>query len=188
MLASIFIFGGIQALRESEGHAEVAKPLLNKTILAQQDKLPDQVPTDPVTLVRVDAVVKIVAGTAFAFNRFPRLSALALIGSLVPTTAAGHPFWEAKDDSEKTDQLVHFLKNLGLAGGLLIASADTEGKPSLGWRARRAADKAAKAADRATTKATKATDKATTKASKSTRNIQKQARKNAKSVRGKLPV
>jgi uncharacterized membrane protein YphA (DoxX/SURF4 family) len=144
LLASIFIYGGIGALRQAEGHAEVAKPLLDKTIGQQQAKLPDAVPTDAVTLVRVDAAVKILAGTAFAFGKLPRLSALALIGSLVPTTVAGHPFWEAKDDGEKQQQLIHFLKNAGLAGGLLIASADTEGKPSLGWRARRAATKASK--------------------------------------------
>ncbi|TVT11951.1 DoxX family protein [Amycolatopsis bartoniae] len=143
MLASIFIYGGINALRHAEGHAEVAKPLLDKTVGQQQDKLPDQVPTDPVTLVKIDAGVKIVAGTALAFGKFPRLSSLALVGSLVPTTAAGHAFWEAKD-ADKQEQIIHFLKNVGLVGGLLIAAADTEGKPSLGWRARRAAAKTSK--------------------------------------------
>ncbi|WP_186382549.1 DoxX family protein [Amycolatopsis rhizosphaerae] len=144
LLASIFIYGGIGALRQAEGHAEVAKPLVDKTIGARQDRLPPAVSTDPVTLVRADAAVKIVAGTLFAFGRVPRLSALALVGSLVPTTIAGHPFWEAKDDSEKQQQLIHFLKNAGLVGGLLIAAADTEGRPSLGWRARRAAAKASR--------------------------------------------
>lgn len=99
LLASIFIYGGINALRQAEGHAEAAKPLV--------DKAADQVQTDPATPVRVDAAVKVVAGTAFAFGKLPRLSALALIGSLVPTTAA-----------------------------------DTGGRPSLGWRARRAAKEA----------------------------------------------
>src|SRR5438067_13849742 len=98
LLASIFIYGGINALRQAEGHAEVAKPLLDKTIGRQQ--LPEAVPADPVSLVRADAIVKIVAGTSFALGRLPRLSALALIGSLLPTTAAGHPFWEAKDPAE----------------------------------------------------------------------------------------
>jgi hypothetical protein len=32
---------------------------------------------------------------------------------------------------------MHFLKNLGLLGGLLLAAADTEGRPSIGWRAER---------------------------------------------------
>src|SRR2546426_46209 len=35
-----------------------------------------------------------------------------------------------------------FLKDVSLLGGLMIASADTEGKPSLGWRGRRAASNA----------------------------------------------
>ena len=144
LLASIFIYGGIGALRQTDYHVQAAKPLLDKTVGQQQAKLPEAVPADPETLVRVDAAVKIVAGTTFAFGKLPRLSALALIGSLVPTTVAGHPFWEAKDDGEKQQQIVHFLKNAGLAGGLLIAAADTEGKPSLGWRARRAAKRAGK--------------------------------------------
>jgi putative oxidoreductase len=146
LLASIFIYGGIGALRQADAHAEAAKPLLDKTVGGQQSRLPEAVPTDPVTLVRADAAVKIVAGSLFAFGRLPRLSALALTASLVPTTFAGHPFWEAKDSGERQQQLIHFLKNAGLAGGLLIASADTEGRPSLSWRARRAAKKASKKA------------------------------------------
>lgn len=144
MLAGIFIYGGVNMLRETEMHAEVAKPLLDKTVGRQRERLPESVPTDAATLVRVDAAVKIIAGTALAFGKLPRLSALALLGSLVPTTAAAHPFWDAKEPRDRQDQMVHFLKNAGLAGGLMIAAADTEGKPSLGWRARRAAKKASK--------------------------------------------
>jgi uncharacterized membrane protein YphA (DoxX/SURF4 family) len=142
LLASIFIVGGINELRQPTAHAEMAKPLLDGVTEQVKDALPEATPTDPVTLVRVDAAVKIGAGTLFALGRAPRLAALALIGSLVPTTAAGHRFWEAENDQDKQQQLIHFLKNAGLAGGLLIAAADTEGKPSVGWRARRAATRA----------------------------------------------
>ncbi|MDQ0378324.1 putative membrane protein YphA (DoxX/SURF4 family) [Amycolatopsis thermophila] len=176
MLAGIFIYGGINALRQAEGHAEAAKPVLDK-VGEQSDKLPDAIPTDPVSLVKIDAGVKIAAGTLLALNKFPRLSSLALIGSLVPTTVAGHPFWEAKDPQEKQQQLIHLLKNAGLAGGLLIAAADTEGKPSLGWRARRAADKASKQAQKATEKASKQAHKAS-----------KQIQSTASSARDALPV
>ncbi|UQS21632.1 MULTISPECIES: DoxX family protein [Amycolatopsis] len=176
MLASIFIYGGINALRQPEGHAEAVKPVLDK-VGEQRDKLPEAVPTDPVSLVKIDAGVKIAAGTLFALGKFPRLSALALLGSLVPTTVAGHPFWEAKDPQEKQQQLIQLLKNAGLAGGLLIAAADTEGKPSLGWRARRAADKASKRAHKATEKASKKAHKAT-----------KQIQSTAASARDVLPV
>lgn len=144
LLASIFIVGGVNELRQPVAHAETAKPLLDDVTERVQDALPEGTPTDPVTMVRVDAVVKIGAGTMLALGRAPRLAALALIGSLVPTTVAGHRFWAAANDQDKQQQLIHFLKNAGLAGGLLIAAADTEGKPSLGWRTRRAAGRAGK--------------------------------------------
>ena len=62
---------------------------------------------------------------------------------LVPTTVAGHPFWEKSDPAEKAADQQQFLKNLSILGGLILAAVDTEGKPSLGWRGRRAARKLA---------------------------------------------
>ncbi|MEU3272281.1 DoxX family membrane protein [Saccharomonospora sp. NPDC006951] len=139
LLAAIFVSGGVNALRDAEGHANVAKPLLDKTVGPQADALPDAVPAEPVNLVRVDAAVKIAGGVLLATGRVPRLASLLLLGSLVPTTVAGHAFWEESDPSQRQQQKIQFLKNAGLAGGLLLAAADTEGKPSLGWRAKRAA-------------------------------------------------
>ena len=61
-----------------------------------------------------------------------------LAASLVPTTAAGHRFWEETDPDHPGDQRLHFLKNVSMLGGLLIAAVDTEGKPGVAWRAKRA--------------------------------------------------
>ncbi len=36
---------------------------------------------------------------------------------------------------ERRHQETHFMKNLGLFGGLLLAAADTQGRPGLAWRA-----------------------------------------------------
>ncbi len=36
-------------------------------------------------------------------------------------------------------QRIHFFKNASMLGGLLLAAVDTEGKPGVAWRARRAA-------------------------------------------------
>ncbi|GLY67444.1 hypothetical protein Atai01_40630 [Amycolatopsis taiwanensis] len=153
LLASSFIYGGINALRQTEGLAQMVKPFVDKAMdKVGRDRVPENVPTDPVTLVRADALVKIVAGSALAFGKAPRLSALALLGTLVPTTVAGHPFWEAKDAEERNDRIIHFVKNAGLAGGLMLAVADTEGRPSLAWRARHAAKNAKKASKKASKK------------------------------------
>lgn len=146
MLAGIFIAGGINVLRNPEAHVEAAKPVLDGTLNKVGDKLPEQVPSDALTLVRIDGAVKVGAGALLALGRFPRLSALLLSGSLVPTTLATHRFWEEKDAANRQQQQIHFLKNVGLLGGLLLASADTAGKPSLGWRAKRAGKKLNKTA------------------------------------------
>ncbi len=74
-----------------------------------------------------------------ALGKFRRLASWALMASVIPTTYAGHRFWDEVDDDARTQQRVHFLKNLGLLGGLILAATDTEGAPSLGWRARRRA-------------------------------------------------
>jgi uncharacterized membrane protein YphA (DoxX/SURF4 family) len=133
LLAAIFIYGGVQTLRDVKGHAKAAAPLVNKT----SGVVPEQVPTDPETLVKIDGGVKIGAGTMLALGKWPRLSSLALGASLVPTTLAAHAFWEIEDPEQRAAQQIHFLKNVSLLGGLLIAAVDTEGRPSLGYRARR---------------------------------------------------
>jgi hypothetical protein len=73
-----------------------------------------------------------------ALGWLPRLSAAALAGSLVPTTLAGHRYWEHEDQQTRAQHRIHFLKNLAVLGGLLITAADTSGNPSLAWRGRHA--------------------------------------------------
>ncbi|THA24414.1 DoxX family membrane protein [Streptomyces sp. RKND-216] len=144
LLAATFVYGGISALRAVEAHAQAAKPVLDQTVGRYEDQIPDNVPTDAETLVKIDAAVKIAAGSALAFGKAPRAAALFLLGSLIPTTAATHRFWEESDPEAREQQLVHFLKNCGLAGGLLLAAADTHGKPSAAWLARHGAHTAGK--------------------------------------------
>ena len=90
-------------------------------------------------MVRAHGAVEVVAGSTLALGIAPRLSALTLLGALVPTTVAGHPFWEEEEPSTRGAQQVQFLKNLAIVGGLLLAAVDTAGRPSVGWWARRAA-------------------------------------------------
>ena len=148
MLAALFIQGGINALRAPEAHAQAAKPVLDAMAPAVDRAVEvapvDQRPDDEM-LIKIDAGVKIAAGTLLAFGKFPRLASTALAASLVPTTLAAHRFWEETDPQRKQEQQIHFLKNVGLLGGLLIAAADTEGRPSLAWKGRKAAKLAAAA-------------------------------------------
>ena len=133
MLASIFIIQGYDTLRRPERVA----PRAEKVVGPLKERV-DALPDDTEQLIRINGGIQLVAGSLLAIGRFPRLSALALAATLVPTTLAGHPYWEAKDDQERAQQRIHFLKNLTMLGGLLIAAADTEGKPSLAWQSRHA--------------------------------------------------
>ena len=159
LLATIFIYGGVQALRDVPGHAKAATPLLDRTVGKARGSLPAQVPTDPETLVRIDAAVKVGAGTMLALGRFPRLSSLLLVGSMVPTTLSAHAFWEISDPEQRANQQIQFYKNLSVIGGLLIAAVDTGGKPSVGYRARRRANKVAAKGHKVAAKGHKAVKK-----------------------------
>jgi putative oxidoreductase len=175
LLASTFVFGGIDTLRNPGPRVAGARPVV-ETIAEQADKqLPVTVPRDVEQWVKIDAAVKVGAGALFALGRLPRLTALILAGSIVPTTLAGHRFWEA-EGAAKQGQTIHFLKNLGLLGGLLLAAVDTEGKPSVGYRARRAARKAADSTE-------KSFEKAQKRAAKAQKRAKKTAKKQAKKVK-----
>ena len=132
LLAATFIHSGLDNLRNAKQKAYVAEPVVRA--LADRIRM---VPDDTVTVIRLDGAAKIVGGAALALGIFPRLAALGLATDLVPTTLAGHRFWEEEDAGKRATQRVQFLKNAGLLGGLLLAAADKQGRPSLAWRARR---------------------------------------------------
>jgi len=157
MLSSMFIVGGINALRNTEMMAERAKPVTDMIVPWAKKMAPSvPIPSDEKTWVRINAGVHIGAGLALATGRAPRLSALVLAATLVPTTAAGHRFWEASDHGARSNQQVHFFKNVSMLGGLLIAAADNNGKPSVAWRAKHSASTVRKEAKRARKQAKRA--------------------------------
>ncbi|GAA3963037.1 DoxX family protein [Streptomyces marokkonensis] len=134
MLASMFVAGGLQSLRRPEDVAPAAEPIV-RPVADRVAVLPDRTEQ----LVRLSGAVQVAGGVMLGLGRCPRLAALALAATLVPTTLAAHRYWEAEDPSDRAQQRVHFLKNLSMMGGLLIAADDTGSAPSLLWRGRHAA-------------------------------------------------
>ena len=140
LLASMFVVGGANSLKDPAPRVPAAKPVIDKVVPAIQQAVPQvPIPTDPATLVRINGAAQLLAGLALATGRAPRTSAAVLVASLLPTTAAGHRFWEETDKGTRSAQQIHFFKNVSMLGGLLLAAVDTEGKPGVAWRARRAA-------------------------------------------------
>lgn len=137
LLASIFFVGGLDSVRNAAGKAAAAQPVTDRVVPLLQKAVP-QLPDDPATLVRLNGAVQVAAALALATGKMPRISGAVLAGTLVPTTFAGHRFWEEKDPQKKAMQRIQFFKNASMLGGLLLAAVDTEGKPGVAWRARRA--------------------------------------------------
>jgi uncharacterized membrane protein YphA (DoxX/SURF4 family) len=118
LLSGIFISGGIDVLRDPGPRAVTAGPFLERI-----RPLVPALPTDPVLVVRANAALQLVAGATLAVGFLPRLSSLALAGSLVPTTLGAHRFWEQQGPAA-TPQRTQFLKNAAILGGMiLVASA-----------------------------------------------------------------
>jgi putative oxidoreductase len=140
LLASVFVAAGIDALRNPSARTDQAAHLL--------EKVPERVPgsdaaaraaKDPDLVVRANGAALLGGGLLLATGRMPRLASTVLAASIIPTTAIEHAFWEETDPTRKAASRSLFLKNVGLLGGLLLAAADTAGKPGLAWRAQHAA-------------------------------------------------
>lgn len=121
MLASMFVYGGVNALRNAPAMAPRVQPVSD----ALQPLAPGA-PLDAASLVRANGLVHVVAGTALATGHFPRIAALVLAGTLGPTTIVGHPFWDETDPTARANQRIHFLKNVSMAGGLLMSTLDPD--------------------------------------------------------------
>ncbi|WP_370499609.1 DoxX family protein [Mycolicibacterium sp. jd] len=144
MLSAVFISRGVEALRSPKPAADATRHTLEGL-----SKLPDpvgtNVPSNAETVAKVAAAVQIGGGLLLATGRLPRVASAALALSVVPSSLGGHAFWNEADPQRKADERRAFVTDISLIGGLIIAAVDTEGKPSLGWRGRRAAHKVSEA-------------------------------------------
>jgi uncharacterized membrane protein YphA (DoxX/SURF4 family) len=119
MLGVIFIVSGVDVLRNPGSRAEMARPVVERVA-----SLVPIAPADPETAVTLIAMVHLGAGGMLTVGVLPRLAALALAASMVPTTLAGHRFWEIQEQPKRSQQRTQFLKNTAILGGLLIAALD----------------------------------------------------------------
>jgi putative oxidoreductase len=150
MLSSMFVVGGVSAFKNADRMAAKAKPVYDRIVPAAQKAVPQApLPGDAEAMVKANAVAQVAGGLLLATGKAPRLSANVLALTLVPTTLAGHRFWEETDPAAKANQKVHFFKNVSMLGGLLLAGVDTEGRPGVAWRVKHGAKTARREAKHA---------------------------------------
>lgn len=103
LLATIFIISGLAKLQGFQGVVE----------LVAARGLPF-----PAVLLGISAGIEIVGGALIALGFFADVAAFALVAYLVPVTFLFHDFWSVEGSASQT-QLIQFVKNLSLMGGLL---------------------------------------------------------------------
>ena len=137
LLAAPFIVGGVNALRAPkptlESAAEAAAPVASALGLSD----------NPETLVKLTACVQVGGGAVLALGYVPRLAALVLSASLVPSMVAGRSAPDPTQPPTRDSRVATLAKNAGMLGGLLAAALDTGGRPSVFWSGRRAARRTA---------------------------------------------
>ena len=76
-----------------------------------------------VPLMLMGAIVfELGGGLSVMFGVKARLGAVLLILFLIPTTAIFHDFW-SHEGSERQMQMIQFMKNLAILGGLLLVAS-----------------------------------------------------------------
>ena len=111
LLALIFLMNAVEVIDQ----AKPAQEMLERGV-------PDAVVP---LLLWVGRMLQFVAGVTLLCGFRQRVAALALIAFLVPATLTARPFW-LDHTSARQLQLIHFMKNLALIGGLLFVASVPE--------------------------------------------------------------
>jgi putative oxidoreductase len=120
LTGSTYVLLGIDAARAPGARVDQAASML----AAMRKAVP--IPVEDELIVRGNGAVQVVGGVLLACGRVPRLAALALAGSMIPTTLAGHPFWEVDDPAARKLQRIQFHKNVAMIGVLLLVASDRD--------------------------------------------------------------
>lgn len=142
LLASVFIADGVDAVRHPAPYVAGLEASRAQMNLATGG----HAPADLTPVVRACGAVSIVAGLMLAAGRAPRPAAFALAVAAAPLAAARNPKPAANTPEARKAYTDVALRQAALLGGLLIAGADTAGKPSIGWRVAKAREAKAAAA------------------------------------------
>lgn len=151
MLASYFVVNGLRAYRHPEEFAAAAEPLADRILPLATSSLPPSaaayLPEDTTGLVKASGALQVLGGLSLATGLGRRVGAGALAVTMVPHVVAALP-GRARGAERSVKQSL-LTKNVALLGGVLLAAQDTEGKPTLAWRARLQKQVLAREAERA---------------------------------------
>ena len=90
----------------------------------------------PQLMLGLAVFAELAGGLSLLLGFLGRVGALGLFIYLIPTTLIFHNFWSA-DTAHQQEQMINFLKNLAIMGGLLVIAAYGSGPASIDAAMRR---------------------------------------------------
>jgi putative oxidoreductase len=75
-------------------------------------------------------LIELVGGLCIVIGYQTRIAAILQFLYLIPVTLVFHNFWSAPA-AQQQDLMIHFWKNIGIMGGLLLLAANGPGKLSV---------------------------------------------------------
>ena len=115
LLAALFLMSGISKLTDTAGTA--AHMTAAGIPYAE-------------ALAMVAGVAEVLGAVSLVIGLLTRIGSVGLILFMIPTTVIFHGFWNY-EGAERVPQMINFMKNLAIIGGLAIAVAFGAGRFSL---------------------------------------------------------
>jgi putative oxidoreductase len=119
LLASWFIYDGVQTALEPEPRAKTADLILAPVY--EEYQLATAPPTEDI--VRAHAIATVGAATVLAFSRTPRSAGVALAALAAAQWAFAPRPWTMAPGPERDAAIENFIKTGALVGGALLASS-----------------------------------------------------------------
>jgi putative oxidoreductase len=125
-LVAIFIISGAQKLLDIAGTADYIQSKV--TIPSALTETTGQIEAAvgmPIwqVLAIVVALIELVGGLLIAFNVLTRAAAIMLFLFVAVTTFYMHDFWNLPSGPDKSNNMIHALKNLSMMGAFLMLAA-----------------------------------------------------------------
>ena len=105
LFGGYFVYNGINHFRNQEGMSQYAGA---KGVPAAEAVIP------------ATGALLIAGGLSIVTGVKPRLGLASIMGFLIPVTLQMHRFWEEQDPQQRTNESVHFAKNLALVGASMM--------------------------------------------------------------------
>ena len=132
LFAAVFVADGVDVLRHPGPHTARAQTAWRR--LGERTEVPPLDAGQVRTIVRAHGAATAVAGLMLATGKAPRVAGLLLAALTLPLVVADRLVGE--DSTGKARRTL--VERLSMVGGALLAAADTEGRPSMGWRVQHA--------------------------------------------------